>query len=214
MKHALFVFAVLLTMSGCGSSFPQQTNNTPEKVLPSDPSSREIVQHADEGSCFSYTLVEGEHTIELPADITEAFSCAPTIPVLSHDKQKIAYVDTDLNVHIHYIDEDKDITAHNINPDLEGIGPLVWNDTDDRLASVEVSQQIYPLLTQICVQNIDTTLVTCYDAKINFSCGSVCSAFDDDVQFSGDRELTYTTWDEVPYDLDGTIASIKILAIE
>lgn len=214
MKHLFFVFVALLTLSGCGSSLPQQTNNTPEKVLPSDPSSREIVQHLEEGSCFSYELREDGQTVSLPDEMVETFSCPPTMPVLSHDKTKLAYVDNDLNVHIHYIDEDKDITAHNINPDLEGISPLVWNDTDDRLASVEVSQQTYPMLTQICVQNIDTTLVTCYDAKVNFSCGSVCSAFPDDLQFSGNREITYTTWDKVPYDLEGTVVSISVLAIE
>ncbi|KKS72211.1 MAG: hypothetical protein UV42_C0012G0038 [Candidatus Magasanikbacteria bacterium GW2011_GWE2_42_7] len=207
MKYLALLF--VLTLAGCGP-----VSTIPEITIPSDPSSREIVQHFVEGSCFSYSLVEGGKEVALPNEIIEAFSCPATMPVLSHDKQKLAYVDTDLQVHIHYIDRKKDITAHNINPDQEGVGPLIWNDTDDRLASVEVSQRVYPMLTQICVQNIDTTLVECVDAKVNFSCGSVCSSVENDIQFTSNREITYTTWDEVPYDLDGTIESIKVLAIE
>ncbi|PIR76215.1 MAG: hypothetical protein COU32_03010 [Candidatus Magasanikbacteria bacterium CG10_big_fil_rev_8_21_14_0_10_42_10] len=214
MKHLFFVFVALLTLSGCGSSLPQQTNNTPEKVLPSDPSSREIVQHADEGSCFSYELVENGIPVEVPLGVTMASTCSAIPPVLSKDKKMLAFTN-EAGVHVYEIGAESFSSAEYIYGSIiDGVGPLVWNDTGDRLAFVEISQQEYPLLTKIGVLNMKTGDTLLYDAKVNFSCGSVCTAFTDDVQFSGDRELTYTTWDKAPYDLEGTIEAIRVLPIE
>ena len=174
----------------------------------------EIEQRAEDGSCFNYELTEGGNVVDVPMGVTMASTCAASPPVLSKDKTMLAFTN-EAGVHVYEIGADVFSNVAYIYEDIpDGVGPLVWNDIDDRLASVEVSQQTYPMLTQICVQNLDTTLVTCTDAKVNFSCGSVCGAEPDDLQFSGDREITYITWDDVPYDLDGTIEAIKTLTIE
>lgn len=164
-------------------------------------------------SCFVYELHGEGQKIDLSPELEELLECPPELPTIAPNEQFLVYVDgfwtavktyhlaTGTTQEIMTFEEDS----------LGGISFQGWSPDKTKLAMVTVdwSHQQGPTLTKLHILTFetDTTLnnTTSYDIKINMSCSSAnCAPAPEDLRWIDNSTIQYQTWDEVPYDLEGS----------